>query len=199
MNTNNVSFGKAIPVANCHIFNKNTNKTESAILYEYDCLDKDEDINEIKSLPEIFYYKDHVIDRMMYKYVKTVHWGGIDNKNFYSLKNEDGRILGILYTYNAVDRNGKKTIVIDRLQSDTKSEYKYVGQSMLAALCQTKKDEQTESICVKVPALTAIDFYTQKCGFQPIPNRELELTKDNFSSLIGITEQKTNGGINIVS
>lgn len=198
MNINPVSFGKAIPVANCNIINKSTNQAEKATVYEYDCLDEHEDVDEILALPDIFYYKNIIADKMQYKHEKAVNWHMTPNSHFYSLKNEQGRTLSVLYTYDSLNSNGAETVVVDRLQSDTTSPYKYAGQAILAALCRIREKDAPESIVIKTAANKAVPFYTDKCGFYMVYNHELELPQSDYAGFIQQTEQKTKGKINTI-
>ena len=193
----NISFKRLIPVASCNIINNTTQQTEPAVLYEYDCQTPQQDICEINSLPDIFFYKDKIAQKMEDKYEKTMLWHMHDGSRFYSLKNTQGQILGILYTYDGLNGQGKDTVVIDRIQSNTKAGYKYVGQAMLAALCKLNQTGSAESILVKSPALTAENFYIDKCGFKRVPNHELELSKQDYDNLISSTEEKTHGNIDL--
>ena len=194
----NISFKSTIPIASCNIIDNSSAKTETAVLYEYDCKTPKEDVYEIISLPDIFFYKDKIAQKMEDKYEKTQLFNMHDSSRFYSLKNQNGDILGVLYTYDGLNGEGKDTVIIDRIQSNTKAGYKYIGQSMLAALCKLSQNSPIQSILVKSPALTAENFYIEKCGFQRVPNHELELFKPDFNRLINETEAKTKGRIDLI-
>lgn len=191
---NSVSFGRKIPVVKCTVVDKAKNKPVSATIYCYDCADK-QDYKEIQALPDVFYYKQEFTDGMRQKYYNSV-FGEEDENQFYSLETKDGNILGIAKIHFMSMLNKGKNIILDLLQSNTGSNYKYVGQSLLAGLC-SKADEEnlTDSIIVLYPAESAVDFYSEKCGFEKAFGEALILQEKKFSGFIESTRKKTGGKI----
>ena len=80
---------------------------------------------------------------------------------FYIMQKEDGEIVGITEVKkDAPDLN------LEYIESENQGKYKYVGQSMIAALGKVAKNEKLKRIYIPVPVDTAVSFYKWKCGFK---------------------------------
>ncbi len=194
MNVNPISFGRKIPLYQSQVKNIQSDEYEPVTISEYDCKDTD-DIEDMGNLGFKWKYACCLFYDMQnkYRYLKNPH---IYNKRdfpikFYVMNNKNGNIIGICETENDDENNG---INIMFLESRKDKKYKYVGQTMLAAAGKIIQKNNRENLYVNNPAVVALSFYTQKCGFNPVCNDRFSPLKMNSSQItdfIKRTEEKT--------
>lgn len=166
MKTYSVSFGQKIPIANCRVRNNETGKFVPAILYEYDCKDK-EDIEEIKNLAGDWKFKGVVLDGMQIK--KNVQEGQtIEFPNrFYALKDLGDETIGISFLYKRTNKLSKtNSLAVKFIETSPDKTYKYVGQAMLACHALSAMNDGYDRFEIRFPIDAAVPFYKEKCGFK---------------------------------
>lgn len=193
MNTHPVSFGKKTPIVKCNIVNRKTEETSPATICMYDCEDRSDE-REIRNLPKYFYYKDEFADNIKKEYLKKIIEPEKKQKNyFFCLQDDKQNILGIAQTHFMKAPTQGNMLIVDLLQSNPKSKYKYVGQSLLSGLCARIKDGIASKMLVLYPADTAVNFYKNKCGFSSAYGDTLILPQEDFNQFIETTERKVGG------
>ncbi len=182
-----ISFGKKIPITNCQVKDKKNGKFVPATIYEADCKDFS-DIQEVDNLDGIWSFKSSIVSYMKIKYSRQLISTTDKNDKFYLLQTQDGTTLGLCQT----NKEGSSTKV-EFLENRRDKKYKYVGQSLLAAIGLETLKEGKKSIVITVPTEEAIPFYVDKCGFKESNNSTpLKLSKKRIKKLIRKTENKTN-------
>lgn len=183
-----ISFGQNIPIARCSIKDTKKDKYVPATIYEIDCKDK-EDIDEIENLDDNFEFKDTFISGMQNKN-RTESEGKYSPSCFYKLESEDGEILGVCY---AKHENGN--FVVKYFASKQKSNYKYVGQSLLAALGINAFHDKQKKLVISSAISSAYDFYKRTCGFKEAELSDLEMDRAGIIKFVRQTEERTKGKI----
>ena len=182
----NVSFGKKIPIMQTQIKNLQTGNFEPATVFELDCKDA-EDIEETGSLEKnSFGFANRITSNMRFKHRQFTK-GIKDNNSFYILQNKSGETLGIAQTEEGI----KKGHQLEYLETKYDTNYKYVGQTLLASISKDimKKDGIRLSIFSPIPS--AIKFYQDTCGFQNIGNLMLTADSKQLGAFVSQTESKT--------
>ena len=191
---NSVSFGKKIPVMQCKIQNRINKEPVNATISEYDCTNYT-DISDIFSQCGKWNYGRAMASDMNLKLFNYLNY---DTENypykFYVMEDEGENIIGICET-----ENSRNNVNIFFLESEPKKKYKYIGQTMLAAVGKMLSSKNGHNMYVMNPAAAAITFYTQKCNFEPlVKNREwdgLIMQSEKISGFIKDVEEKSGGKI----
>lgn len=191
---NSLSFGKKIPVMQCTIQNRINKKPVTATISEYDCTNYS-DIGEIFSKCGRWNYGRSMASDMN---LKLYNYQNFDLENypykFYVMEDEKKDIIGICETENSAHN-----INISFLESEPKKKYKYIGQTMLAAMGKMLSGKNGHNMYVMNPAGSAITFYTKQCNFEPlVKNREwdgLIMQSEKISGFIKDVEEKSGGKI----
>ena len=188
-----ISFGAKIPIAKCKIQNRKTGKFENATVYEYTCADKSdvEKIKRITSKQDWEFGFDILNDASWKNFVfetdKSWH-----NNHFYSIENNRRKTIGLCET---VERD---SIAVELLETQKDKLYRFVGQTMLAALAN-KAFSGFNSLIIPNALPKALDFYKKTCGFKRKFNNDDEVVffvdKPQLQDFIKQTEQRTNGAI----
>ena len=186
-----VSFGKNIPIARCQIKDLKQEKFIPATLYELDCSDKN-DITEVESVFGTWNFRNTILKEMHNKYnAKQKGSKRFQDSAFFVMKNNNGEIVGITQTSQS-----RKNINIELIESENEGKYKYVGQTMLAALTKAMKHIKADTLLVRLYMPQAYEFYTRKCGFKPYGySWALYMDKPEMEKLQKKTEYKTHSQI----
>ncbi len=186
-----VSFCKKIPIAKCKIMDLKKGKFVPATFFEVDCSDK-KDITEIESARGNWDYKNVIVCGMKDKY-DDIKSGKKHSNNtaFYIMEKNNGEILGLTQA-----NNSKKKTSIDFIESKNGKKYKYVGQTMIAALTKAMKHQHKNTLAVPFPMPDTYGFYIGKCGFKPYKGTSsLYMKKPEMKELQNKTESKTHSQI----
>ena len=182
----NISFGQKIPIMQTQIKNLQTGNFEPATVFELDCKDE-EDIEETSSLEKnSFGFANKITANMRYKHRQFKK--GINDKNsFYILQNKSGETLGIAQTEEGL----KKGHQLEYLETKYDTNYKYVGQTLLASITKDIMNKDGIRLSIFEPVPTAVTFYDKICGFQNIGNLLLTADRQEMQDFISKTEQRT--------
>ncbi len=188
-NNQAVSFNARIPLYNCQVKDMISGKNVPAVVSEFDCKDYS-DLQEMAALGYDWMFAICITSDMRDKY------DNIDNsKNFYILheekENEYGEvnILGICETENI-----NNDVNIAFIESKYNKKYKYVGQTLIAAVGKRLLKNKKRNLFVKNPAINAISYYIDKCGFKEIKDgmyRPFRMKAKKIKKFIKRTEEKT--------
>lgn len=191
---NNISFGAKIPIALCQIKNAKSDKSSSAIIYEYDCKDP-QDVWEIERINAKlnWFYASNLTIRADLKYQG---YKSYQNNAFYAIEDERGKTIGLC----CAEENETNTKV-KFIETKTNGKYKYVGQTMLATVAKRMlTNRQKKELIISNAQESAYGFY-EKCGFHQ-DNSEAKydivnyrMPKIEMPSFIRETEQKSQGRI----
>lgn len=194
----NISFGQKIPVSQCQVFDKETNKFVNATLYEFDCKDKS-DIQYFKKDMRKWVYINSFISEMLAKYRYYCKYrnfncpevqDALDELKFYSLEDSKNRIIGFCETTGTKD-----TQDIYYLETNREHRYKYAGQGILASIAKLMvKSVQNPQMSISNPANSARQFYIDKCGFKPL-DKGLHIGKQGMTDFIRNFEGSTQNPI----
>ena len=193
-----ISFGKKIPLSQVNIYDKRDNKYIPATVYELDCTDK-QDIRLVKYNIYTHCFNQRIADSMeaknlfyqgLFNFQGEALWDLVRNtpdKNFYILETPYEEIMGICQVR---DKNEDRDVV-EFLESGGGDTYKYVGQSLLAAVAKhaasLKKDLE-----ISLPVDDR--FYTDKCGFKKKETGvNLEMKSDEIGNFVEKVETRTQG------
>lgn len=198
---NNYSYSK-IPfqkklVANCTVI-----KDNSAYPCSIYSLSAEEDKNYFKNLE----YEKDWIDGDYLSHADYLISKKAGQREFYTIEDKDENCLGFCCT-DLIDKNANRVEVIETvnraISGNSKSRYKYIGETLLSFLCKlTDKDTKKQELQIDSPMSTALDFYVKKCGFKFIKTEyetRLALQKEDFSTLTKQNENHTKGKIELVA
>ncbi len=192
-----ISFKARIPLYKCSVKDIKTGKNIPVVVSEFDCKDVS-DMQEMAGLGYKWQFAMGLAADMEQKYLynKNFHASKINYPlNFYVLHEDkedkygEVNILGICETEN----NGKNADIAF-IESKYKEEYKYVGQTLLAAIGKLLLKNNGHNIYVLNPAFKAIPFYMDKCGFEQVDKDKyapLWLQQEQIKEFIKRTEEKT--------
>lgn len=195
-----ISFGAKIPIAKCKIQNRKTGQFENATVYEYTCTDSS-DVDKIKKITakqdwqfgfdilNDMRWKNYILEKDLKK-----HSYRVNSTHFYTLENSRRKTIGLCETQE------NDALIVDLFETRTKGKYRFVGQTMLAALARKVLDVPSSSFLVIQNALPkSLDFYKKVCGFgQEIKDGDeiyFVVDKSQLQSFVNQTEQRTNGEI----
>lgn len=205
-NINAAAFGKKVPLAEIKLKDKEKNKFVPARIYELDCTDTS-DIDEVMKADGKWAFKASIIRNMNAKYsVRRISNGNygptsilgertsgeynVANNRFYVTQLKDGSTVGMTQVHN---RNS--SLCIDFIESREDKRYKYVGQTLLAALGMDLLKHDGKRILITAPTDSAVPFYVDKCGFQESINSQLKMNKKNIKKFIRRTQKHINSPI----
>ncbi len=170
MAVSSISFGKKIPLIKCHIKDNVANKYIPATFYEVDCEDINE-IDEVRDSLKGWQFSKSISQNMRTAYmmnkcnslftVNDEYFYEPETDAFYEMRIDDGEIVGICQV-----SKHPKDLHIEFIESKGNKQYKYVGQTMIAAIGRVAKHEKLKKIYIPMPIPSAIDFYINKCGFE---------------------------------
>ncbi len=185
MNNFSISFGKRIPKMQFQIQRKDTNEFEPAIFSEVDCKDE-EDYSEVKSLDRRWTFNEHIAKGIAQKSTSQKYLREKSNISVYEMQDRNGHIIGIAQTQT---RNG--VCNIEYIESKPNNEYRYVGQSMVAAIGKETLDKKCYKLTVDAPVDDAMPFYINACGFRKQGEFSLKMNIAQMCKLIKQTELNT--------
>ena len=171
MRVSAVSFGKKTPIMQSKIRDVWNRKQADVTLCEYDCKDYS-DVKEILDKCDDWTYGSSFANDMNKKRERYYEGREQYPNNFYVMEDKNKNIIGICETINI----GEDTN-IEYIESERDSGYKYIGQTMLAMVGKILLDRGGKNLCVGNPYPGAVNFYTDKCGFEKIND------DDNFFTL----------------
>ena len=166
-----ISFGKKIPVVQAGVYDKNKKEFVKATMYELDGKDNS-DIEYLESQNSNWgSLKYYILVSLIEKHsnlsslFKPQQYKNIisETQKFYTLEAEDGKSIG-LCELNKYGTNNE----IHLLECNLDKTYKFAGQTILASIAKTLDDSPASTLTVNFPAKAAIDFYTKRCGFEPV-------------------------------
>ena len=190
MNVSLISFGKKIPVAECKVKDLRTGRFVPVKMYEYDCLDQS-DIDEVKSLPDTFDYKNAISTEMRTKKNAKEKYFLDTGVSHYVMQTKEGETLGIASLQKDDESWGVKF-----LQTSQHSTHKYIGQTMLASIAKMALTDCKKRFEIFFPTDSAMGFYTKKCGFKPEDGAyHLQMFPKDMKKLIFKTQLKTRAQI----
>lgn len=180
MNTT-ISFGQKIPLAMFQLKDTLQNRYVPAIIYEMDCKDIS-DIDEVMAADGYWMYRPSIINNMVDKF-KTMS-DEPNGKRFYVTQLENGSTLGM----SQVHTNNNE-LCVDFIESRRDKRYKYVGQTMLAALGKNFLKKDGKRLVIPTPTDPAMPFYIDKCGFKEYKNTKLKMNKVSLQKFITRTQR----------
>ena len=184
-----ISFGQIIPKMQFQIQRKDTKEFVPAIFSEVDCNDE-EDYTEVKNLGRKWTFNNYIAQGIAHKNSAQRYFNQMSNKSIYEVQDKDGQLIGIAQTET---KNG--ICNIEYIESKPDSEYKYIGQAMIAAIGKESLDRNCYQLTVATPVDEAMPFYINACGFNLFGEFFLKMNSEQIKSLIRKTEQKTNSPI----
>jgi hypothetical protein len=188
MRVSAVSFGKKTPVMQCNVRDVWNNKPAAVTLSEYDCKDYS-DIKEVyKSCEDWTYGSSFAID-MNKKRERYLDGRELFPNNFYVMQDKNKNILGICETLDM-----DKDTNIEYIESKRDNGYKYIGQAMIAMVGRILLNRNGKNLYVLNPYPGAINFYTDKCGFETVADY-LVMTNNKINDFINRVQRKTNSEI----
>ena len=194
----NISFGSKIPLFQNRIYNPIEEQYENATLYEIDCKDES-DLDEFNGKQGYWGFKmpiymamknKHDLHKMSRNIPEEYRDFVINRDRIYSLELEDGTCVG----HCKVQQEDETHTTINYIERDQSDCCKYIGQSMIADIAKKSIKEGKNTITVKDPVYSAMDFYTNACGFKE-SSEGLYLDNDSMVELINKTEEKTKAPI----
>lgn len=187
MNISSISFGRKIPRYTCQILDKTTDKYVPATIYEYNCKDES-DIEEIKKLDRKWIFKDNIVHGMNVKHSVQTYFKEKSNDSFFSIQvGKDIVGLAQICTLNGISN-------IDYITTKPRSEYKYVGQTLIAGIGKHMLKKDGYQMTVNTAVDDAIPFY-KKIGFHESGDYLFRMNRNDIETLIEITEFQTEAPI----
>lgn len=185
MNLSPVSFGAKIPIAQCKVQDKKTKQFEPVTICRVDCKDSS-DIKEIEDLSGNWRFKQRIVKDMQDKH-RLQRFGEDDGYNsFYVIQDKDDKILGMSETEEIDDGIHNINYI------ETKSQKRFVGQVLIAAIGQDVINQYGKALTVTEPEGDAYEFYTDVCGFEDIDDEYLKMNSRQINNFIEQTEDRTN-------
>ncbi len=185
MNISPLSFGKKIPIAKCQIQERETGKFVPATVYEVDCADED-DFLEIKNLNRKWSFKKFISENMESKHFVKNYLNGDSCLSFYQIRDNNDEIIGIGQT-----REIGRTHDLSYIDTKPKNQYRFVGQTLLAAIGKSILNQDGFRLIVSTPIDSSIDFYEKSCGFEKIEDGMFKMNRSQIQSFISRTEERT--------
>lgn len=183
---NSITFGAKIPVGKCQILDCDNKKFVDATFCQYDY----EDLEDIVELSRINCDRDC---RDAMRTGLELERLGVSNPgfNYYCLKDDNGEIVGLCYTY---DVDGVKKVKY--IASVLDGKHKYVGQAMLASLAKKSLNSGTKKLVIEAALSSAWDFYERICGFKPIEDTSsLGMDRYEMCEFVEKVEERTRGRV----
>lgn len=195
MINSSISFGKQIPLTSCIIQDKATGRKVPVTLYELDCTDAT-DVIKILQIKNKWKFAKNMLPKMYSRYNENIGNStntrkskfSEDNKHFYTLELDNGKIVGIAQTYQRMFATN-----VDYIET-LHDKYKYAGQSMLASLGIIGMKSRKNTMTIESFVKKAVPFYTEKCGFKS-NSFTLMMDKPDMKRLIKKVEKETNSSI----
>ena len=181
MNNISISSGQKNPKMQFQIQRKDTKEFVPAIFSEVDCND-DNDYDEVKTLDRRWTFKDLVAQRIAAKGVTQRFFNETSNISVYEMHDLNGQLIGIAQTQT---KDG--ICSIEYIESKPQNEYKYVGQSMVAAIGREALDKKCYKLTVDAPIDEAKPFYINTCGFKKYRDFSLEMNSAEIYRLLAKT------------
>ena len=191
----NISFGKQIPISQCKLLDKKTDRFVDATLFEFDCKDMS-DLYYFKGDNRSWTYKPHLLRDMFFKRENLAYYNSlseiqkeaINENRYYALSTENDKLVGICETHGTGNQ-----VDVYYLETEENHRYKYAGQSILASLSKQLLNNFTNPVLtVNYPHNTARNFYINKCGFKSKDAVSLSMSKKELSAFVNKFECKTN-------
>ena len=189
MNNITISFGKNIPKMQFYIQRKDTEEFVPAIFSEVDCND-DYDYDEVKTLDRRWTFKDLVAKRIAAKGATQRFFNEPSNISVYEMHDQNGQLIGIAQTQT---KDG--ICNIEYIESKPNNEYRYVGQSMVAAIGREAIEKKCHKLTVDAPIDEAMPFYINACGFKKYGDFSLKMNLAEIYRLIKQSELDTQSTI----
>lgn len=187
MKIQNISFTRKIPIATCHIKERETGNFKKATIFEYDCRDLS-DIKDLENLA-LTYDWQYAFEIMGHAYSKFYDiQKGRQVGQIYSMEDDNGQIVGLCDT----DRGEKTKIVY--LEAHDRDKYCYIGQNFIATLAKKALNQTKQSLTICDVQKNAIDFYQKACGFKNFKEDEgiinIEIKRCELPGFIRQTEER---------
>ena len=180
----NISFGRKIPIAKCHILDKEQKSFVPATVYEYDCTTKG-DIQEIRKLDDSWRFTPTIANNMSIKN-HSYYTQQPNHNRFFNIQKDTGEILGLAFC----EEQGK-SIDVHFLETKQDDKNKFVGQALLASLCIFTLNNGQTQLRVKSALKTAEDFYKKTCGFKQELKSSYLISDRHMPKFIKQTEKRT--------
>lgn len=184
-----VSFGRKIPRQTCQIQKKETGEYVRATFYEIDCREE-KDAIEIRNLDRKWNFRNDIAQNMMIKNSVLTYLNQKSNLDFYAMQDSNGELVGLaqVKTINGVSN-------ISYITTKPHNEYKYVGQTMVAAIGKETLKKGGSALTIATAIDEAMDFYTKKCGFKKHGKYMLRMNREQIEKSVQKAETKTKSRI----
>ena len=180
-----ISFGRKIPKIQCQIQNKETGKFIPATVYEVDCKDE-ADFQEIRKLDRKWHFRNDIALGMEQKHAIQTYLKQKSNVSFYAMKDNKGELIGLAQTKTV---NGITDI--NYLTTKPRNEYKYVGQTMVAAIGKETLKKGYNQLTITTSIDETMDFYKKKCGFKQYGKYILRMNAEQIRKSVETIENRT--------
>ena len=181
----NISFGKKITIAKCHILDKEQNKFVPVVINEYDCTTMD-DFVEVQKLGATFLFAT-TISQNMYAKNNSYYTKQPNNNRFFNIERENnGEVLGL-----ALCEEQKHSLDVGYIETKHDNRHRYTGQALLASLAGFSSAIGKFKIKIKNAVKTSVDFYQDTCGFDKNSNSEFQLMRRDIPNFLEQTEERT--------
>ncbi len=194
----NISFGSKNPISRTQIYNKQTQEFEPATLYEYDGRSPD-DAEDFALQGGCWQYKVPMAVALLEKSKKLSRESDlsefekalVDGTKVYTLETEDGDTAAMCYTKGVCN-----TANIQFLEGNPQNIYGLAGQAILASIMEQMIKKPDAHLMVLDPALSAMDFYKNSCGFEErtTGSHDIEIYEDGMRGFVDKFEQ-TSGSL----
>lgn len=193
-----ISFSGKIPIATAKVYDKAAQKYVNTTTYEIDCKDE-EDATYLRKKEGAWGYIPIIECSMAMKrlnYTPGSEGGMLPpfiaenaNSRFFAQETDEGRLVSVCSLHS-----DSPTVELDFIESDRKKNYKYAGQTLLAAVIKEElKNQDKELFVARYPSPEARPFYA-KCGFEPLlegaPSSALKLDREGMENFVEKTEKK---------
>lgn len=186
----NISFSGKVPIAKCQIQNLKTKNFEPAYIYEIDCKDRS-DIDTLIVPENEWRYAKYIQRNLADSMMNEAIYGEPRKSSYYVLENKDGETLGM----SEVSKSFNNTYDLTYLDTKKQKPYKYVGQTLLATVAREALKKGTELFTIYGAALSALDFYVEKCGFKDAGLFIPIMQKEEIPAFVKRTEDRTKARI----
>lgn len=180
-----ISFGRKIPKIQCQILKKETGEFIPATVYEIDCKDE-ADFLAIKKLDRKWHFKSDIAKNMEQKHAVQTYLKQKSNLSFYAMHDKNNELVGLAQTKTV---NGITDI--NYITTKPRNEYKYVGQTLVAAIGQEALKKGNTQLTITTSIDEAVEFYRKKCGFKKYGKYILRMNPEQIQKSINNVEERT--------
>ena len=191
-----ISFSGRIPIATGKVYDKVAQKCVDTTTYEIDCKDESDATYLGKKGGSWGYIPMIECAIAMKRIGFTPDDGPLppfiaenENSRFFAQETDDGKLVSVCSIHS-----DSPVVELDFIESDRKKNYKYAGQTMLAAVIKEElKNQDKKLFVVRYPSPDAKPFY-KKCGFEPLlwdtQSSALKLNREGMEDFVEATEKK---------